>query len=102
MNFILNAVEAMPLGGSVEIRGQVIHDEGAWVTVSIADSGTGVAPQDLDKIFEPFYTTKTNGTGLGLTVCHNIIANHGGRVSFDCAPGQGSTFTVWLPVRERP
>jgi signal transduction histidine kinase len=102
LNFILNAVEAMPLGGSVEIRGQVIHDEGAWVTVSIADSGTGVAPQDLDKIFEPFYTTKSSGTGLGLTVCHNLITNHGGRVTVDSAPGHGSTFTIWLPVQEKP
>ena len=98
LNFILNAAEAMPQGGPLEIRGQVLRDEGTWLTVAIADSGPGIPPQDLDKIFEPFFTTKSNGTGLGLAVCHNIIAQHGGHVTVDSAPGHGSTFTVWLPV----
>ncbi len=98
LNFILNAAEAMPQGGTLEIRGQVIHDEGTWLTVSLADSGHGIPPQDLDKIFEPFFTTKPDGTGLGLAVCHNIITQHGGHVTVDSAPGHGTTFTVWLPV----
>ena len=102
LNFILNAVEAMPQGGPLEIRGQMIRDEGTWLTVSIADGGAGIPPQDLDKIFEPFFTTKPDGTGLGLAVCHNIIAQHGGRVTVDSAPGHGSTFSVWLPAEGQP
>lgn len=99
LNFILNAAEAMPQGGTLEIRGQTIQDSGKWVIVSIADSGEGVPPQDLDKIFEPFFTTKPSGTGLGLAVCHSIITQHGGRVIVDSAPGHGTIFTIWLPIQ---
>lgn len=98
LNFILNAIEAMPQGGRLEIRGQTLDDGGKWVIVSVADSGAGVPAQDLDKIFEPFFTTKPTGTGLGLAVCHSIITQHGGRVIVDSAPGHGTTFTIWLPV----
>jgi two-component system NtrC family sensor kinase len=99
LNFILNAVEAMPQGGQLEIRGHVIEDNSKWLAVSIADTGAGISPTDLDKIFEPFYTTKTTGTGLGLAICHNIISNHSGQVTVDSTIGHGSTFTVWLPIQ---
>lgn len=98
LNLILNAAEAMPQGGCLNIRGQVVDDGSQWLVISISDTGTGVPANDLDKIFEPFYTTKANGTGMGLAVCHNIITTHGGRITIDSAVGHGSTFTVWLPV----
>ncbi len=101
LNFILNAIEAMPNGGTLDIRGQTIQDGGHWVVVSIADSGPGVPPQDLERIFEPFFTTKPDGTGLGLAVSHSIITQHGGRIIVDSSPGHGTTFTVWLPVQNQ-
>ncbi|MCX7838779.1 MAG: ATP-binding protein [Anaerolineae bacterium] len=101
LNLILNAIEAMPQGGTLDIRGQTIQDGGHWVVLSIADSGAGVAPQDLERIFEPFFTTKPDGTGLGLAVSHSIITQHGGRIIVDSAPGHGTTFTIWLPVQSQ-
>lgn len=101
LNMILNAVEAMPQGGTLDIRGQTVRDGGEWVVLSIADSGAGVPPQDLERIFEPFFTTKPDGTGLGLAVSHSIISQHGGRIIVDSAPGHGTTFTIWLPVQSQ-
>lgn len=101
LNLILNAIEAMPQGGTLAIRGQTIQDGGHWVVLSIADSGAGVPPQDLERIFEPFFTTKPDGIGLGLAVSHSIISQHGGRIIVDSAPGHGTTFTIWLPVQNQ-
>lgn len=98
LNLLLNAAEAMPQGGRLKIRGEVVDDGNKWLVISISDTGMGVPASDLDKVFEPFYTTKANGTGMGLAVCHNIITTHGGRITIDSAVGHGSTFTVWLPV----
>jgi two-component system, NtrC family, sensor kinase len=98
LNLILNAMEAMPQGGLLQIRGYP-YDDGHWVAVAFSDSGVGIPPDALDKIFEPFYTTKAEGTGLGLSVCHNIVSSHNGRISVDSTVGKGSTFTVLLPVQ---
>jgi signal transduction histidine kinase/DNA-binding NarL/FixJ family response regulator len=97
LNLILNAIEAMPNGGELRIRGRIIGEKGHWAAISITDTGVGIEPGNLDKIFEPFYTTKTEGSGLGLSVCHNIVTNHGGRIDVESIVGHGSTFTVQLP-----
>jgi signal transduction histidine kinase len=70
------------------------------VTIAIKDSGIGIDPKDVDRIFEPFYTTKGNrgGTGLGLSVTYGIITDHGGTIEVESQPGEGSCFTVWLPT----
>lgn len=94
LNLLLNAIEAMPDGGTLTIKA---HYEDDGVKIQFKDTGEGIFPSQLDKIFEPFYTTKPNGTGLGLGVCHNIITHHGGRLTVTSALGRGSTFTVWLP-----
>jgi signal transduction histidine kinase len=99
LNLILNAVEAMPQGGRLRILARRKSEEQPWVTVAFTDTGSGIPADAIDKIFEPFYTGKTAGTGLGLAVCHQIIANHDGRITVESAVGRGSTFTVWLPAR---
>jgi signal transduction histidine kinase len=68
------------------------------VAVSFKDNGCGIPKENLSKLFHPFFTTKTTGTGLGLSICQKIIASHGGTLEVDSQPGQGSTFTFYLPV----
>lgn len=99
LNIILNAVDAMPRGGDLEIQGRLVdQDERKWLTVAFKDTGVGIPTEDLPKIFEPFYTTRVAGTGLGLAVSHNIITHHRGQLTVESTVGQGSTFTVWLPL----
>jgi len=103
MAIMLNALDAMDEGGSLTVRaqgGSVHEDE---VEISIEDTGVGIPRAELTKIFEPFYTTKPpgRGTGLGLSVCYGIVAEHGGRIEADSVPGRGSVFRVFLPVQGR-
>jgi signal transduction histidine kinase len=95
LNLIVNAVEAMPDGGDLAIA--TLHDEG-HVRVRISDTGPGLNAEEAKRIFEPFYTTKRSGTGLGLAVSYGIIQRHGGEITVDTTPGRGATFTVSLPV----
>lgn len=97
LNLIVNAAQAIEKQGEITIRtGQT----GQEVFVTISDTGTGIAPENLSKLFTPFFTTKPvgKGTGLGLSITHNIIQRHHGRITVESALGQGSTFTIWLPV----
>jgi two-component system NtrC family sensor kinase len=77
--------------------------DGAWVVVKVRDDGPGVAPELHAKLFEPFYSTKEagRGTGLGLSISRRILSDHGGSIEVESAPGQGTAFTVRLPVGER-
>jgi two-component system NtrC family sensor kinase len=95
LNLIVNAVEAMPNGGELAIA--TTH-EGGQVHVRISDTGVGVNPEEAKRIFEPFYTTKRSGTGLGLAVSYGIIRRHGGDITVESAPGRGAAFIVSLPV----
>ena len=70
--------------------------------VEIGDTGAGIAGTDADKVFNPFFTTKASGTGLGLALTHKFVEDHGGTVSFESVPGQGTTFRGTLPGAERP
>ncbi|MCL6627117.1 MAG: PAS domain S-box protein [Alicyclobacillus shizuokensis] len=95
INLLKNAIEAMPGGGKIVV--QLLAQEGQ-VCVRIQDQGCGIPPQALARIGEPFLTTKPNGTGLGLTVSHKIIQEHGGSLHFDSQPGQGTTVDIRLPL----
>ena len=100
LNLIHNAIQAMPTGGSLRLRTEMRRkDDRDWAVVSIRDSGIGISPKDIDRIFEPFYTTRGThgGTGLGLSVTYGIVTDHGGTIEVESEPSEGSTFTVWLP-----
>jgi signal transduction histidine kinase len=101
LNLIHNALQAMPGGGELDICSDVIGREGrSWVVVTIKDTGVGISLADKERIFEPFFTTKSDqgGTGLGLSVTYGIVTDHGGKIEVESNPGEGSTFTVWLPI----
>ena len=98
MNLTVNAVQAMPEGGELTLRTRAVPP---GVALVVQDTGVGMEESLREKIFLPFFTTKEvdQGTGLGLAVVHGIITAHGGRIEVESQPGQGSRFTVWLPVR---
>lgn len=98
LNLLTNAYQAMPEGGALSIRTARVGEEAA---VSITDTGAGILPENLERIFDPFFSTKSSGTGLGLSVSLGIVQRHGGRIEVESTPGQGSTFTVWLPLEQR-
>lgn len=93
-NLILNAVEAMPEGGTLTVR---CGESRGRVCVEVADTGTGIAPHDQKKIFSPYFTTKPEGTGLGLVGARHIFEEHGGKIRFRSELGKGTEFTIELP-----
>ncbi|MFH7320775.1 ATP-binding protein [Desulfurivibrio sp. D14AmB] len=111
-NLILNAVEAMPDGGRIEIscRNVTIEPQdgreglapGDYLLLEVRDSGPGMASEVLERIFDPYFTTKAGGSGLGLAISHTIIGKHGGRITAGSTPGGGSCFTIYLPVGSGP
>jgi two-component system sporulation sensor kinase A len=99
LNLVLNALEAMPDGGRLRVSTDCTGDP-AGVRVTFADTGSGIVPGDLSHLFDPFYTTKAEGLGLGLYITRHIVEEHGGRIEVESKPGEGTRFTVWLPVDE--
>jgi len=98
MNVLKNSIEAMPDGGRLIVSTKL---KGDMAVINISDSGAGIDRSEWDKIFLPFYSTKENGTGLGLPLADQIIREHGGSISLTSAPGKGTTFTISLPVPGR-
>lgn len=104
INLLVNACQAMPSGGQLTITMRADYDSQQVVTI-IEDTGCGISEENMEKIFDPFFTTKNQelngvaGTGLGLSVSYGIIKNHGGRISVRSTLGQGTTFTLELPIR---
>ena len=99
-NLCLNAVQSMPAGGELRVGGRVIDGDG-WpgrVQIWIADTGSGIAEADLPHIFEPFYSTKPEGSGLGLAMVYRVVQEHGGEIDVRSAPRVGTTFTLGLPA----
>ncbi len=97
LNLVLNALDAMPQGGQLQISA-TLCSERKEVCVSFTDSGLGIAPDVLARIFDPFYSTKPDGLGLGLFISQNIVEEHGGCIEVESRLGEGTTFAVWLPT----
>lgn len=95
LNLTINAIQATPERGDVLLSA---HQDGENLIVRVRDQGSGIAPENLDKIFDPFFTTKQDGTGLGLSVAHQIVAQHSGILTCENNPDQGATFTIRLPL----
>ena len=95
INLLNNANEAMPSGGRLAISTRSVD---GYAEIKFEDSGTGISQEDLDKIFDPLFTTKMRGTGLGLAVCHQVMANHGGSINVSRNPDRGVTFMMRLPL----
>jgi two-component system, sporulation sensor kinase E len=99
VNLIKNAMQAMTRGGLLTVETGALP-EGVWVSVS--DTGGGIPEEQISRIFEPFYTTKKKGSGLGLMIVQRIVRDHGGRIELQSNVGQGTRFKIWLPLRDRP
>ena len=95
-NLLRNAVEAMPEGGTLTVNVRRADD---WAEVSVADTGQGISPENMPRLFEPLFTTKPGGVGFGLALAKNVVENHGGKIEAKSEPGRGAVFTVRLPVR---
>ncbi len=96
LNIMINAQQAMPDGGVLHISTEECGDE---VVVTVSDTGVGIAKEDCERILRPFFSTGAGGSGLGLSITQRIINEHGGTLSFQSEPGEGTTFTIRLPCR---
>jgi len=95
-NLVLNAIDAMPEGGTLTLR---TRDTGDRARLEISDTGTGLTPEERDRIFTPYYTTKQHGTGLGLAVVQSVVSDHHGTITVNSETGRGTTFIIDLPKR---
>ncbi|MCL4236821.1 MAG: response regulator [Anaerolineae bacterium] len=96
LNLVLNAAQSMSGGGDLSIE---VYPEGQGVALAVLDTGIGIEDESVGRIFEPFYSTKSEGTGLGLSVTYGIVQGHGGTIHVRSQTGEGSQFTVWLPCQ---
>jgi two-component system, NtrC family, sensor histidine kinase AtoS len=95
LNLFINACQAIPAQGSILFK--TSKNLADWLTISVIDSGIGISPENLDKVFDPFFSTKPAGTGLGLAVVQRIINGHKGEIGISSEPGKGTTVTIRLP-----
>jgi signal transduction histidine kinase len=95
LNLVLNGIQAMPQGGTLSVEADRAQE---FFRLRVTDRGVGIEPDQLKKIFEPYFTTKTNGSGLGLAIARRIVEAHGGKITASSVPKQGSCFQVLLPM----
>tara|TARA_R100000789_G_scaffold39711_1_gene41706 strand:- start:161 stop:838 length:678 start_codon:yes stop_codon:yes gene_type:complete len=98
LNLALNALQAMPEGGILSIG---LQQEGEWLRIKVSDSGKGIPAEYRDRIFDPYFTTRNDGTGMGLALCEKIVRQHDGTIDLETGAG-GTAFSVLLPINEKP
>jgi signal transduction histidine kinase len=98
-NLVLNAIDAMPQGGELTIGSKII---GERVEIFVSDTGSGLTPEECERLFTPYYTTKQHGTGLGLAIVQSVVSDHGGKISVESAKEKGTTFRIELPCYAQP
>jgi two-component system sporulation sensor kinase A len=99
-NFFLNAIEAMPDGGEIIISTQLDLENNEIIVVFL-DKGIGIPKENLEKIFNPFFTTKEEGVGLGLSLVHQVIQNHNGKINLESQIGKGTKVIITFPIKEK-
>ena len=97
-NLVLNAAQASPPNGSITVK---TRESDGTVEITVIDRGSGIDPKHMENIFNPFYTTKSAGVGLGLAIVSKIVDEHGGKITVESKPGEGSVFRVYLPFKEK-
>jgi signal transduction histidine kinase len=97
-NLVLNAIDALPQGGEIIARTKSF---GNRVELSLSDTGAGLTPEECERLFTPYYTTKQHGTGLGLAIVQSVVSDHGGRISVESTKQNGTTFRIELPREVR-
>lgn len=100
VNLLLNAVQAVPEGGTIQVKSSLNQQESS-VSIEVTDNGPGIGRKEQSKIFEPFFSTKPNGTGLGLSVSYGIVRNHQGNINVHSQPGEGTRFLIKLPIAQQ-
>ncbi len=102
-NLVINAKQAMPMGGIIKIStSDEVVDSKPYIKIVVKDSGIGIPKEYLNKIFDPYFSTKETGSGLGLSVCYSIIDKHDGQINVNSEPGKGTSFEILLPASEKP
>jgi signal transduction histidine kinase len=97
LNILINAMQAMPDGGEIDITTSLRKEEDVyWVELAVTDQGVGVPKENMDRLFDPYFTTRNDGTGLGLAIADRIVADHGGTIALESSPGNGTRLTVRL------
>jgi signal transduction histidine kinase len=98
---LINAMQAMPVGGVIRVASGISWSDGRkFVNLAFADQGTGISPENLPRLFDPYFTTRSDGTGLGLAIADRIVTDHGGKILVESTVGVGTVMTVCVPVAD--
>jgi signal transduction histidine kinase len=103
LNLLINSMQSMPNGGKIRVTSsRGASENGGFVDLVVEDQGIGVPPENIPRMFDPYFTTRTDGTGLGLAIADRIVTNHGGTILVESTLGAGTSMTVRLPIAEAP